>query len=192
MRRRRPARFWRGPVHRPPPVPAVRDALTRANRLMADGRYAEAAAIFQRLSHEAQQRGLIVRAGDLAFQAARAWFRAGDIEAALEWACKGIRSLIQGGRPDRAERVLFRITAALREKGYETQADQLEQEVKQVLEEVVVPGQVVQQADPVPKRRAALPATCGGCASPLIPDEVEWHSADTAECLYCGSIIKAT
>jgi hypothetical protein len=192
MKRRGPARFWRGAVHRPPPVSAIRDALARANRLMAGGRYAEAAAIFQRLSREARQRGLIARAGDLALQAAGAWLRSGDVEAALEWARRGIRLLIRGGRPDRAERVLSRTAAALREEGYGAQAGQLEQELRQGLEKVVMHDQAVQQADPAPERRGSLPATCSGCASPLIPDEVEWHSADTAECLYCGSITKAT
>jgi hypothetical protein len=192
MKRRGPARFWRGQTRRLPPIPALRDALARANRLMADGRYAEAAAVFQRFSREAQRRGLIVRSGDLALQAARARFRSGDVETALEWAHEGIRLLIQGGRPGRAERMLSRTTAALRENGYEAEADQLEQEFRQALERAEVSDRAAQQAAPAPERRGTLPATCSGCASPLIPDEVEWHSADAAECLYCGSIIKAT
>jgi tetratricopeptide (TPR) repeat protein len=192
MKRRRPARFWRRPMPQPPPVSTVRDALAQANRLMADGCYAEAAAIFRRVSREAQQHGLIVRAGDLALQAARAWLRAGEIRAALEWARKGIRLLIRGGRADRAERVLSRMAGALRERGYDAQVAELEQEAKNALDQLgASPDQVVQHAVPAPERRGTLPATCSGCGSPLVPDEVEWHSADTAECLYCGSIIKA-
>ena len=55
---RRPPLFRRRPRSRPAPPPTrrplpprVRQALTRANRLMADGQFAEAAGIFERLSH---------------------------------------------------------------------------------------------------------------------------------------------
>jgi len=69
--RRRPLRrpLPPGDPHRRPLPPRVRQALTRANSLMADGQFAEAAAIFGSLSKKAKQRGMLVRAADLALQA---------------------------------------------------------------------------------------------------------------------------
>jgi hypothetical protein len=85
------------------------------------------------------------------------------------------------------------MTAALRQRGYDAQADQLEQEAAQALERVGLSLDEVRQRVPqVAERRGMLPAQCGGCGARLVPDEVEWHDAHTAECLYCGTVIKAT
>ena len=160
---------------------------------MADGQFVEAAAIFGRLSKEVEQRGMPVRAADLALQASRAHFAADDVEAALEWARGALWLFARGGRAGRVHRVLARMTAALREKGYDTQADQLEQEAARALDKVGLSFDKVQQRVPqAPERRGPLPAQCGGCGASLVPDEVEWHDAHTAECLYCGTIVKST
>jgi tetratricopeptide (TPR) repeat protein len=160
---------------------------------MADGQFAEAAKIFDHLSKEAKERGMLVRAADLALQASRAHFAADDVEAALERAKEALRLLVRGGRGGRVPRVLSRMTAALREKGYDAQADQLEQEAAQALEEVSLSlDEVRQRAPQVSERRGSLPAHCSGCGAPLVPDEVEWHDAHTAECLYCGMVVKAS
>ena len=44
----------------------------------------------------------------------------------------------------------------------------------------------------MPEEAGTLPAKCDGCGAPVIPDEVEWHDARTAECLYCGTVLKVT
>jgi len=175
----------------------VRRALARANGLMAAGQFVEAANIFERLSEEARQCGMLVRAADLALQASRAHFAADDVEAALERAKEALRLLVRGGRAGRVPRVLSRMTTALREKGYDAQAGQLEQEAAQALEEVGLSLDEVRQRAPQAAgrfalKRSTLPARCGGCGAPLVPDEVEWHDAHTAECLYCGTVIKVT
>ena len=136
---------------------------------------------------------MLVRAADLTLQASRAYFAADDVEAALERAKEALRLLVRGGRAGRVPRVLSRMTAALREKGYETQADQLEQEAAQALEEMGLSLDEVRQRVPqMIERRGTLPGHCSGCGAPLVPDEVEWHDTQTAECLYCGTIAKAT
>jgi tetratricopeptide (TPR) repeat protein len=195
--RKRP--FRRRPLarRRPPPRPPlplrVRRTLARANGLMADGRFAEAANIFERLSERARHRGMLIRAADLALQASRARFAADDVNAALERAREALRLLARGGRPGRVPRVLSRITAALREKGYDAQADQLEQEAAQALEEMGLSlDEVRQRAPQVTEERGTLPTHCSGCGAPLAPDEVEWHDAHTAECLYCGTVVRAS
>jgi hypothetical protein len=170
----------------------VRRALARANSLLAEGRFAEAAGILTELSEEAKRRGMPVRAADLALQEARAHVFADDVETALERAREALQMLVHGGRAGRVGRVLPRMTAALRQRDYDAQADQLEQEAAQVLERVGLSLDEVRQRVPQETEgRGTLPAQCGGCGARLIPDEVEWHDAHTAECLYCGAVIKA-
>lgn len=205
FRRRRPLRrplLLRRPPVPPPPVAQpprrplaakARKALARANRLMSDGQFAEAADIFERFAGEAEKHGLLVRAADLTLQASRAHFAAEDVEAALAQARRALRLFVRGGRPGRVPQLLSRMTAALREKGYNVQAEQLEQEAAQILEETGLSLEEARQQIPrAPERRGSLPASCNGCGAPLVPDEVEWHDARTAECPYCGTIAKAT
>jgi hypothetical protein len=160
---------------------------------MTRGQFAEAADIFGRLSEEAKQRGMLVRAADLALQASRAHFAVDAVPAALEQAREALRLLARGDRPGRIPWVLSRMTTALRENGYDAQADQLEQEAERALEEVGLSLDEARRRTPqVTERRGSLPAQCSGCGASLVPDEVEWHDAHTAECLYCGTVVKAT
>jgi hypothetical protein len=190
---RRPPLFRRRPPGRPPLPPGVRRALAKANHLMAVGQFAEAADIFGQLSEQAEQRGMLVRAGDLALLASRAHFAAEGVESALEWARQALRLFVRGGRVGSVPRLLSRITAALQERGYDAEADQLEREAERMLGQVGLSlDQVRQQVPQVAESRGTLPARCSGCGASLVPDEVEWHDPYTAECLYCGTVVKAT
>lgn len=181
-----------GPLGRPLAT-KLRKILARANRLMAEERLAEAAAIYERLYQEGVERGFVGRAAGLALQAARAYFAAGDIQAALRHVKEALRLLVRSDRIGRIPRVLSKMTAKLREMGYNAQADELEQEAAQILGELGFSlEEAEQQAPHMPERRGTLPAKCEGCGAPVIPDEVEWHDAQTAECLYCGTVLKAT
>jgi predicted RNA-binding Zn-ribbon protein involved in translation (DUF1610 family) len=40
-------------------------------------------------------------------------------------------------------------------------------------------------------RRAAVPATCPNCGSPITATTVKWTSDTTAVCPYCGSLVTA-
>ena len=202
MLRRRPPRR-RPLMRRPPPVPRgprrpslpprVRQALVRANGLLADGQFAQAAAAFGRLSERAGQRGMHAPAGDLALQTSRAHFAAGDVDAAIEWAKQGLRLLVRGGRVGRASVVLPKIASTLREKGYGDEAADLEQWATEALAKVGLSfEEAAQRSTEVPRERGDLPARCAGCGAPLVPDEVEWHDAHTAECLFCGALAKTT
>jgi hypothetical protein len=42
------------------------------------------------------------------------------------------------------------------------------------------------------EKQGVLPASCGGCGAPLNPNEVRWHDTHTAECPYCGTMVKTT
>jgi tetratricopeptide (TPR) repeat protein len=204
MFRRRPPRrrpfLDRRPFRRPPlpgapfsrPLASkLRRILARANQLMAEGQFAEAAAIYERLCEESKARGFVARAADFALQAARAYFAADNVDAASTRAKEALHLLAHSGRAGRIPQVLSKMTAALRDKGYDAQADELEREAERILSEVGLSlEEAEQQAPQMPEKRGALPARCAGCGAPVVPDEVEWHDAQTAECLYCGAVLK--
>jgi hypothetical protein len=171
----------------------VREALVRANRLMTDGQFAEAAVAYEGLAAKAAEHNMPARAADLTLQAARAHFAAGRIDTAVERATKVLRLLARGGRAGRIPVVLSKMTSALRDKGHDAHADRLEQEAEDVLGKAGLSlEQARQQVPQAPEKPGTLPAKCDGCGAPVIPDEVEWHDAQTAECLYCGTVLKAT
>jgi tetratricopeptide (TPR) repeat protein len=191
--RRRPPPPFRAIPPRQPLADKLRQVLARANRLMAEERFAEAAAIYEQLYQEGKERGFVARAGDLALQAARACFAAGDVGAALKHAKGALRLLAESGRAGRIPHVLSRMTTTLRDGGYDAQADELEREAEQILGEMGLSFEEARRRAPqMPEKRGALPARCDGCGAPVLPDEVEWHDAQTAECLYCGTVLKAT
>ncbi len=182
----------RGPLPAPELPPKVREALIRANHLMTSARFAEAAEIFERLAEKAKEHGMVARAADLTLRASRACFAGDDIDAALKHAKESLRLLVRGGRAGRVPLLLFKMTAALRGKGYDAQADELEREAEQIVGELGLSlEEAKQRALQPPEKRGSLPAECSGCGAPVVPDEVEWHDAQTAECLYCGAILKA-
>jgi hypothetical protein len=180
-----------GLSRRPPLPPQVRQALSRANQLMTEGQFVEAAIIFERLSGQAERRGMLVRAGDLILQASRAHFRAGAVETAVEQVIGALRLFVRGGREERVPPMLSRATSVLRDKGHDAQADRLEREAAEMLGEVGSSLKEARRRVPqVTEQRGTLPPVCKGCGASLVPDEVEWHDARTAECLYCGTVVK--
>ncbi|MFQ5616951.1 MAG: hypothetical protein ACE5GO_10910 [Anaerolineales bacterium] len=187
IRPRRPFGPRPGAAPRPRQVgPRARKQLQQAHHLMETGRYPEAAAAFWRLAEAARDRGMLVRAGDLALQAARAHLDADDPDAALLRGRQGLNMLVRGGQPGRAMRLVPRMIQALRERDYQAQADALQAEADQRLA-----GISPRQAPPH-ARRGELPTHCATCGGPLRPDEVDWLDASTAECPYCGSPVKAS
>ena len=136
---------------------------------------------------------MFVRAADLLLQASRSHFAADNVDVAMERATEALQLFVRGERPGRVPRVLNRMTAALREKGHDAKADQLERDAAQLLEEMGLSLEEVKQRAPqAVERRGTLPAQCRGCGVSLVPDQVEWHDAHTAECLYCGTVVKAS
>jgi hypothetical protein len=97
--------------------------------------------------------------------------------------------LLRGGQPGRAMRRLPRLVQALRAGGHHAQADALQAAADQRLSGLRPEPRRFARS---PARRGEIPAGCASCGGPLHPDEVEWHAANTAECPYCGSPVKAS
>ena len=168
--------------------PRPRQVLARANRLFDQGEFAEAAPIFDRLARGADERGMLNRAGDLYLQAARCHLEMGEAAVAVERGKHALRLFGRAGLFGKIERLMPRMVEALQEQGYQAEAAALRQEVEARLAEAP-PG--ARPARPAMARRE-LPAKCSACGGPVKPDDVTWLDPQTAECPYCGSVLKAT
>lgn len=193
-------RRWGGPIRRalfgPPAVGGVwgagrpRQVLQRANVLMVGGQPREAAALYDELAQIAEAHTMPRRAALLHIQAARAWLAAGDGQAAIERAKRGFGAFIALGQGARVARLLPEVTARLRQRGYAQAADALERDLQaQLAHAGIDPASVAPAGAGV--QQGVLPASCPHCGAPLRPDEVEWVDAASAECPYCGMIVKA-
>lgn len=179
--------------------PRPRRMLERANRLFDRGKFAEAAPIFDRLARGAAERGMLNRAGDLYLQSARCLMEIGEAAVAVERGKHALRLFGRAGLFGKIERLMPRMVEALQEKGYQAEAAALRQEVEARLAEVPPerrqPPGARPAAWPSTARRLArreLPAKCSACGGPVRPDDVTWPDSQTAECPYCGSVLKAT
>jgi hypothetical protein len=180
--------------------PRPRQMLARANRLFDQGKFAEAAPIFDRLAGGAAERMMLNRAGDLFLQSARCHLGMGKATLAVERGKQALRLFSRAGLFGKIERLMPRMVEALQEKGYKAEAEALRQEVEARLAEVPPERRVSPGAGPAvwpsiarpPRARRELPAKCSACGAPVKPDDVTWLDPQSAECPYCGSVLKAT
>ena len=175
--------------------------LNHAQRLFEEGRYQEAAPIFERLAEGAAERGMWSRAGDLALQVARCYLESGQVDQALQRGKQALQLYGRGGLIGKVQTVLPRMVQALEDKGYHAQAQALRTEVEARLADLPADRRVALRGLaarwPVFQQRPGtapreLPARCPSCGAPAHPDEVTWLDQTTAECPYCGSVLKAT
>ncbi len=159
--------------------------MREAQRLMAEGKFAEAAAVFDDMSQRAVQNGRVPFAITLTLQAGRAYAQAGRGDDALARARQALDLILNAGQPARATRAMPRAIAFLRAHNFTAQAATLEKEATQRLAKLGLSLQ------PLPNVGArTLPPSCPQCAGPLHSDEVEWIDTVSAECPWCGSVVK--
>ena len=183
----------------PPRRPRPRRMLLRVNHLFNQGKFSEAAPIFDRLAEGAAERGMLNRAGDLYLQSARCYLETGNAALAVERGKQALRLFGRAGLVGKIERLMPRMVEALQEKGYEAEAEALRQEVEARLAEIppgrrpppgVRPAGWPPFVEP-PAARRQLPAKCSACGGPVKPDDVTWLDPQTAECPYCGSVLRS-
>ncbi len=181
---RRARRFMRGvPPHRRQ-GPSVPPALHRAHRLMDEGNYAEAALAFHDLAKKAEEM-FPERAPFLYIEAGHAATLNGAGKKAVAYFRSGLTLLGTQQRHHRLRKAGRRIAAGVRERGFNTEADEVESVVE-------TNATVWGKADaPTSKERPILPTHCPSCGAAVRSDEVEWVDDLTAECDYCGSPVRA-
>jgi hypothetical protein len=161
--------------------PRVRQAI----RLLSDGRYVEAGELFGALADRARDNRHPLRSAHLAEQAGHAFLEAGHADKAALYARQAVQQFIAARRPGRAVRALQHAVAALRSRGFESQAGALEQDAQEQLAQVGLSLANV-PAEPAPQPSGHLPPTCPQCGGPLRADQVDWIDSASAECPYCG------
>jgi hypothetical protein len=132
---------------------------------------------------------MLDKAGDLYLEAARCYLQLDDIDRAEDHGLKALQLFIQARRPGKVRRLVPRMMAVLRRKGYHDEAEELRQEVEALLG--APPEGAIPQAERA-VRRGSLPAKCPSCGGPVRSDEVNWIDSSSAECAYCGGIVKTT
>jgi hypothetical protein len=162
--------------------------------MMDDGEFAEAARLFDQLALGARRQGMPIRAANLTLRASQAYLAQGDVDPALDRMRRAIRVLARHGAAERVAQLVSRLDAGLRERVYDAEAAELVRFAEGVLGETGLSLDELRAArsSRAAEARGSLPGRCGGCGAPLIPDDVTWHDRQTAECPYCGTVIKAT
>ncbi len=190
--RRRPFRLR--PL-RPRPVrpripPVVQRALAEAQRLIASGKFREAAAIYDRLSQEAYARGRLRPGLHMDLEAGRAYLQAADVDQAQKRARRAVQNALQIARPGLVMPLVEGITRHLEAQGDPEAARSFREEIEALLQEQrVAPGGFIGEPRRAPRK--TLPGHCPACHAPLRPDEVEWLADDRVSCPFCGSVVVA-
>lgn len=167
--------------------PVLRRRLGRGQELFRRGKFAEATRIFERLAQEAEDRGMLDRAGDLRLQAARCYLELKNTERADQEGLRALRLFLRAHRPRKVRRLLPKMVAALEKHGRHEEAEELRKKA----EELLGPIRARAGARPRLARRGTLPGKCPACGAPVKPNEVNWVGRDAAECSYCGSVVTA-
>jgi hypothetical protein len=186
------------------------DKLTQARTLLREGKFAQAAPLFEELTGLARQKSMPGLAGEAALRAAQCYVRAGDMPKANDMGHGAVQFLIQAQRYERAAQVAPRVIQALERNGRHKEAQALRQELRRS-----VPPGILRRArrrpgpPPIgPRRRGArapggapqaqplvqreLPTNCPSCGAPARTDEVDWIGPTNAACAYCGASLKVT
>jgi len=177
MFRRRAQRIFRG--FGKPDVPPM---LQRANQLIAAGDYAGAAIAFMELAQRAEDR-FPRRAPILYMEAGRAAVLGGDVKTGIATLRLGLTLLASQGRLHRMRVLGQRAVEELKAHGLSAEA----QEIAELLG-ASLPNQLPAESAPV--KHPTLPTHCPSCGAAVKPDEVEWLDDVTAECDYCGSLVR--
>lgn len=165
--------------------PNVPPVLQRANQLMQNEEYQEAADLFQELAQGAEER-FPQRAPFLYFEAGRAAkYPSGQSKIGVGHLRRGLTLFSSQGRIARMQMAGHRIIDELQARGMNAEA----MEISLLLEGNAPAG--ISAAQPTPPKRPISPTHCPSCGAAVRPDDVEWLDDVTAECDYCGSPVRA-
>jgi len=159
--------------------------LSQANRLLADGQTAQAAPLFVELAGTMQASGHPRRAANLHARAAHAFADAtslpGHDDLALEQARVALRLFKQFAMAQRFGQFYGNIGRKFQARGMTAAATALQGEF----------GAPPQPAQAPAQPAARLPGSCPKCGAPVRSDEVDWVDPHSAECPYCGTVLRA-
>lgn len=164
--------------------PEVPPLLMKANELATAGRYVEAANLYEQLARGAQARG-IPRDAQLFLQAGRCHILAGQTQQGMADFKKGLSLITQRGEIQRLQNLGQRIQDELKARGLPEEAAEIASLLTGSPVSTVPAGASAEAPQP-----RLLPTNCPSCGGPVRSDEVEWVDEASAECGFCGSILR--
>lgn len=166
--------------------PTIR--LKQAHRLLGQGNYKMATHLFEGLAQNAVAQNL-PQAPFLFVQTGRAYLYDGQNSKGRVFIKRGLRMLANAGRWGVLYQMGNRLLTELQEYGYTDESYELEEWLAETLpadsDEIAEAESILQAEHPI------LPTNCPNCGAPINSQEVIWIDEYTAECLYCGSPIRA-
>ena len=179
-------RRFRNPGQNATPLsPAQLQMMNQANQLVASGQPIVAAPLFAQLASGMEASNHPRRAANLHAQAAHAFADGNDEQDALAQARRALSLFIQYKMIQRTPVFFANITRKFTKKSMKNAAEALLKEFGPVVGGMPAPA-------PAAAPRASLPTSCPKCGAPLHGSEANWIDANTAECDYCGTSIRAT
>jgi len=182
--------FRRRPVRRAlrvaRPGPKVR--LNQAHALFNQEKYVRSAEIFEDLAEGALRHG-IPRAPHLFVQAGRARFYAGQAVVGLAQVKRGLKLFADKQRWGELYRTGKRVVSELEEQGFKEQGEAISEWLVKTLPPKF--EEEIKAKATVESKRPALPLKCPSCGGSVDPGEVRWLDTVTAECVFCGSSLRA-
>ena len=170
---RRPRRPFRPMTGRIPSRAAAHQQMLRnAFQAQESDDPAALAKTFAELAAQAARNGHPLQAANLHAKSAHHWLEANNIENAQTKADQATAAFTALGMEKRLQQFKTRFEAHKQQPGKTMAA---------ILDE-----NQIENAKP----SKSLPATCSQCGAPLRSDEVEWIDEQSAECAFCGSVIK--
>ncbi len=169
--------------------PEAQRQLAEANRLLVQGKPLDAAATFARVAEVAQQVNTPMRAAKLSSRAAQSYLSGGDPGQAVVQFRRAFSIAVGIGAFGAAAQLAHMAVNALRNQGLSAEAEGLHQEFDAQLQRHGL--SLVSMASEGPSRPARLPSQCPACLGPVRSDEVEWIDDSSAECAYCGTVLRA-
>lgn len=162
----------------------VAPILQEANFVFDKGEYGRAAELFEQIAQTADARGL-PRAALFHLQAGRARVLAGQTSLGMPSLKRGLELFAQRRQFPRLQKAGMRAVAELDQRGLRDEAAEIEAWLNAVL-----PSMPDLDAAETPPKSPVLPTHCPACGAAIRADEVEWLEDVTAECAYCGSLLR--
>lgn len=187
FRRNKPGRGFFGRAGPRKPARASPPMLIQAHRLFSWRQYLPAADLYEKLAEGALTREPS-RAPQLFLQAGKALLAGGRVDEGMGRIQRGLEILYSQHRFGELRRTGWRVVRHLENSGLETQANQIHSWLigLQTSEAIVDWNE-----EPAPrKNNIRLALSCPACGGVVDPNEVEWVNKDTAECTYCGSLLR--
>lgn len=164
--------------------PQTREALVAAHQAVAQGRWADAAAAFDRLGAVADQRQLPRIAAFLYARAATAHARAGARDPMLASAENGLRNAVAARDAGHSARIFGAYLAALKETDLAAGEPAIREAVRKALG--MAPRDPSHQA-PTRDQLRNLPAACEVCGTALDGTALHVTEDGHADCPTCGT-----